>query len=236
MTSAAAPHTPHLHFWWEDCVLEKPVGERMTRAPPAAEMHPSRHFCLSLEKSLQLLQHSCCLSEMFFLCLSSQMHQSFAMQICPRQSEWRCPVNANGPQSNANVDRREHACKMSKARANISVFHPQATLRFGCGAGGRSQSYLVIPVLYSKSLSQVPVHLRAVLLEFELPRKILSVGQKAFLLGFPIFSPSLTLHFSRVCMFWWAIVWLIKLPGHVCSSVPAGASLIILLFHIKINK
>lgn len=42
MTSAAAPHTPRLHFWWEDCVLEKPVGENMTRAPPAAEIHPPR--------------------------------------------------------------------------------------------------------------------------------------------------------------------------------------------------
>lgn len=46
--------------------------------------------------------------------------------------------------------------------------------------GGRPQPYLVILVLDSKSLAQVPEHLRAVLLKFELPREILSKEQKVF--------------------------------------------------------
>lgn len=79
MTSAAAPHTPRLHFWREDCVLGKPVGENMTRAPPAAEIHPPGDSSSHLKR-----HYSCSRSEVFFLCVRSQMHQSFAMQICPR--------------------------------------------------------------------------------------------------------------------------------------------------------
>lgn len=60
-------------------------------------------------------------------------------------------------------------------------------------------SYLVILVFDSKSLSQVPEHLGAVLLKFELSRKILSEEQRCFV-EFPIFSSSLTSRFPH--KFW----------------------------------
>lgn len=57
-------------------------------------------------------------------------------------------------------------------------------------------SYLVILVLDPKSLSQVPEHLGAVLLKFELSRKILSEEQMHFV-GFPFFSSGLMSRFPH---------------------------------------
>lgn len=51
--------------------------------------------------------------------------------------------------------------------------------------GGRgAQLYLVVLVLDSKSLTQVPEHLRAVFLKFELSRKILPKNKKRNFIGF----------------------------------------------------
>lgn len=90
---------------------------------------------------------------------------------------------------------------------NLSAKCPRPGWRFFCFSTNRLNcdlwavlvgylSYLVILVFYSKSLSQVPEHLGAVLLKFELSWKILSEEQRYFV-GFPIFSSSLTSRFPH---------------------------------------
>lgn len=192
--SSSPTHTPSSFLTGglrarETCWLEDDVG-RYTHAETFNLLRKSHDFCCDTAA-----QHNCIFKvsdlnktngglrnqPMFLLCLSSQMHQSFAMQTCPLQSEWwRSPPPGACKISHKCKCRRRHTRREKAESLENRLFSIHGINWFVGGAGGRSQSYLIILVLDSKSLAQVPEHLRTVLLKFELSRKVLSKEQKVF--------------------------------------------------------
>lgn len=127
MTSAAAPHTPRLHFWWGDCVLERPVGENMTRAPPAADTHPPT------DSSSHLKRHYFC---PFYVCALRCIKVLLCKYVLARVNKdaWWMQMSHRRMQMLTGVNL---SAKCPRPRMKVLLFfHKQAKLGFVGGAGG----------------------------------------------------------------------------------------------------
>lgn len=184
--SSSPTHTPSSFLTGglrarETCWLEDDVG-RYTHSETANLLRKSQDFSTSaILRSVTLTRQ---------MEDSETSHCSFYVYVLRCTKVWLCKhvlcrAADDAVRHLVHAKYRTNECKCGRQHTRREKAEsPEKRLfsihRLKWGAGGRSQSYLVVLVLDSKSLAQVPEHLRAVLLKFELSWKILSKEQKVF--------------------------------------------------------